>query len=344
MKKTLMGIGLSLSLVVAGCGNDEGSSDSSEETSGATEQASGSGEFDIGTAGSGGALFPMGTKMAQTITNNSDSLSSSAITSGGSIENIRQMISGEQGMAIASSEIAYFAYEGIDQYEGNQVEDLRSLFGSINQWALAITKEDSEINSIEDMAGGRIGVGAPGSGGENTARKILNSYGITYDDISEEYLSDSEMAEGLSDGMIDAFLLTNPLNSATLMDLSNTQDIQVLPVDEPSFYEEYSYFDVMDVPAGTYPGQDEPVPTPTNRIILVTMNDGTLSHDQVYEIMEILWENESSWVDAHAAVQADTSFDNALEGLTIPLHSGAVEYYESKGVDVPEELIPPEYN
>ncbi|MFB4159693.1 TAXI family TRAP transporter solute-binding subunit [Geomicrobium sp. JSM 1781026] len=334
MKKMLLSLGLGLSIVVAGCNGGDDSSDSSQA----------SGEFDIGTAGSGGALYPMGTAMAQTITSHSDSLSSSAITSGGSIENIRQMVDGEQGMAIASSEIAYFAYEGIDQYEGNQVDDLRSLFGSINQWALVITTQESQINSIEDMAGGRIGVGAPGSGGENTARKILGSYGITYEDISEEYLSDSEMAEGLSDGMIDAFLLTNPLNSATLMDLSNTEDIQLLPVDLPAFYDDYSYFEIMDVPADTYPGQVESISTPTNRIMLVTMNDGTLSHDQVYEILEVLWENESAWIDSHAAVKADTSFENALDGLTIPLHSGAVDYYESMGVDVPEELIPPEHN
>lgn len=322
--------------MLAACGSPE-----EEET---TENQAGSQtvEFDIGTAGTGGALYPMGTAMAQTITENSDEMAASAISTGGSVENIRQLVSGEQGVAIASSEMAYFAYNGEDQYEGNSVDDIRGLFGSINQWALAITRADSGITSISELDGKRVGVGAPGSGGENTARKILETYDVTYDDITEEYLSDGEMAEGLRDGTLDAFFITNPLNSATLMELSSSVDIQLLPVDEPSFYEEYPYFVQEEVPAETYPGQDTAVPTPINRILFVTMNDGQLSDEQVRDMLEILWDNQDGWIESHAAVAADTSFEEAIEGMTIPLHRGAVEYYESQGFEIPEELIPSE--
>ncbi|MGY4688511.1 TAXI family TRAP transporter solute-binding subunit [Salibacterium sp. K-3] len=332
---------LLLVIVIGACQSESGSSgeDNSNDSS---AQESQSVEFNIGTAGSGGALYPMGTAMAKVITDNSDNLSASAISTGGSVDNIRQLVDGEQGIGIGSTDLADYAYNGEDLYEGNQVEDLRTLFASINQWALAITRADSGINSIDELEGGRIGVGAPGSGGENTANKILGTYGITYDDITEEFLSDGEMAEGLQDGTLDAMIITNPLKSSTLLDLSNAEEIKLLPVDNEEFYEENPYFTKANVPAETYPGQDEAVPTPINRIIYMTMNDGQLNNNQIKEMLEILWDNQEPWIESHAAVEADTSFDTALDGMTVPLHSGAVEYYEEQGVEIPNELIPPE--
>lgn len=329
--------------VFAGC-QSQGTGDGQSEGGSNTGSDGGAGpiQFNIGTAGTGGALYPMGVAMAETINKHSDRFRASAISTNASVQNIRELNEGKQGMGIAQNEVAYFAYHGEDRYEGNPVTNLRGLFGTINSWVLIVVPADSDIQSVQDLKGKRVGVGAPGSGGEIAAQRILAYAGLSYDDVTEEFLSDGEMAEGLKDGMLDAMIITNPLKSATMTDLSSSMDIRIIPLDDEGFYETYPYYIKAEIPAGTYPGQNEPVPTGITRVLMMATSDGPFSKEDVTELMEIIWDNESEWIDSHAAVEADTSFDKALEGMTIPLHAGAVEFYRSRGVEVPEELIPPE--
>ncbi len=328
-------------VLIVGCqsqGQSEKGGEDTNHTGGKADEI----HFNIGTAGTGGALYPMGVAIAETINKHSDRFKASAISTNASVQNIRELSENKQGMGIAQNEVAYFAYHGEDRYEGNEVTSLRGLFGTINSWVLVIVPADSDIQSIADFEGKRIGVGAPGSGGEIAAQRILKYAGLTYDDVQEEFLSDGEMAEGLKDGMLDAMIITNPLNSATMQDLSTSMDIRIIPLEEASFYETYPYYVQAEIPAGTYPGQDEPVTTAITRVLMLADINGPFTKEDVTELLEIIWDNESEWLDSHAAVKADTSFENALEAMTIPLHEGAVEFYQSRGVEVPEELIPPE--
>ena len=175
----------------------------------------------IGTAGTAGALYPMGVAMAETINRHVPGFKASAEASSASLENLRNLSQGNVDWAISQNEVAYLAYNGQGKYKGRALTSLRSLFGTILSWAQIFTSAGSSINSVKDFKGKRIGVGAPGSGGERAAQKILQYYGLTYKDIKPEFMSNPEMVTALKDGSLDAFIITHPLKSAALLGLDH---------------------------------------------------------------------------------------------------------------------------
>ena len=293
----------------------------------------------IGTAGTAGALYPMGVAMAETINRHVPGFKASAEASSASLENIRNLGQGNVDWAISQNEVALLAYKGEGKYKGRPIKSLQSLFGTLLSWVQVFTTADSKINSVKDFKGKRIGVGAPGSGGERAAQKILSFYGLTYKDIKPEYMSNTEMVGALKDGTLDAFIITHPLKSAALLDLTTSFKVKMVPVGDDGFYKKFPFFTRREVPAGTYRNIDKAVPTPTSRIVMYTSTKAGLSVDQVYALLKGVWEFSGEWVNTHPAVKKYTSLSDAVKGLNVPLHPGAVKYYKEKGLDIPKALI-----
>ncbi len=293
----------------------------------------------IGTAGTAGALYPMGVAMAESINRHAGNIRASAEATGGSLENLRNLSTGELTWGISANEVAYHAFHGEGVYEGRAIDSLQSLFGTVVSWTQIFAAADSTLESVSDFAGKRIGVGPPGSAGEQTARRLLAHYGLDYSDIREEFMSNSEMVTALQDGMLDAFIITHPLRSAPLMDLTTSFDAKLISVEDSTFYEGYPFFEKSEIPSGTYRNMNEAAYTPTSRIVMYTSKASGLSDDQVYSMMRAIWDNANEWQDVHAAVKQTTTLEDALIGLDgIPLHPGALRFYEEEGFDIPESL------
>jgi len=194
-----------------------------------------------------------------------------------------------------------------------------------------ITLADTGIAQIEDLKGKRVGVGAPGSGTEVDARNILAAHGITYDDIDEDYLSYAESVEQLKNGTVDAVFQTSGLPNATIMDISTTHDVVIIPV-RPEMAEklskEISYYSSEIIPAGTYDNKED-VYTAAVQTILITRED--LSEDVVYDITKTLFENLDTMVATHNAAK-DIDISKYAVGMPIPLHPGAEKYFREIGV------------
>ena len=293
----------------------------------------------IATAGTAGALYPMGVAMAETINRHVPGFKASAEASSASLENIRNLGRGNVDWAISQNEVALLAYKGRGKYKGRPVKSLQSLFGTLLSWVQVFTKADSAINSIRDFKGKRIGVGAPGSGGERAAQKVLGFFGLGYKDIKPEYMSNTEMVAALKDGTLDAFIITHPLKSAALLDLTTSFKVKMVPVGDEGFYRKYPFFTRREVPAGTYRNIDKPVPIPTSRVVMYTSTKAGLTADQVYALLKGVWEYSSEWVNTHPAVKKYTKLADAVKGLNVPLHPGAVRYYREKGLQIPKALI-----
>lgn len=293
----------------------------------------------IGTAGTAGALYPMGVAMAETINRHVEGIRASAEATGGSVENMRLMPSGEMTWGISANELAYMAYNGEGAYEGHRVDALRSLFGTVQSWVQIFTAADSDLESVADFEGKRIGVGPAGSGGEQSAQMLLAHYGMTYDDVDEQFTTNADMIAALQDGQLDAFVITHPLRSAPLIDLTTSFDVKMIPVADDDFYEAYPFYAKSEVPSGSYEGVPDGVYTPTSRIVMYTSTASGLSDDQVYSMIRAIWENADEWQDVHAAVTNSTTLEAALDGLDgVPLHPGARRYYEEKGFEIPDSL------
>lgn len=293
----------------------------------------------IATAGTAGALYPMGVAMAETINAHGGAVKASAEASAASLENLRNLATGEVDWGISQNEMAWLAYNGQGKFAGHAIPGLRSLFGTIISWVQVFVPADSPVVSIDQLRGKRVGLGAPGSGGEQAARMVLESYGLTYHDLKAEFMGNVDMVGALKDGSLDAFFITHPLKSAPLLDLASSKQVRLLPVDLPAFYQKHPYYTKRMVPAGSYPGQTADVPTATSRVVMYTMADSRLGAAKVRALLEVLWKNSAQWTGVHPAVKRYTSLADALAGLAVPLHPGAVAFYRAQGMEVPARLV-----
>lgn len=241
-------------------------------------------------------------------------------------------------MGIAQTEVASFAYNGTGDYEGNAYPDIRAMYATINNCLQVFTLKGSGINSIADLEGKTVSMGSAGSGGEMAARAMLLAYGLDYTKVKAQFMGESDGAAALSDGKIDAMIATHPLNSAALTELTTSCDAVLIPVDSDEFYKMYPAYVPYTVPAGTYPNNDTDVVTPLARVIMCTSTNSGLTDDDVYEITKAIWENRDEWASSAKSVENQTTWENILVGIDIPLHPGTIRYLEEKGVTIPDNL------
>src|SRR6056297_2746185 len=226
----------------------------------------------IATGGTSGTYYPVGGAIAKVLNENIENMNASAQSTGASVTNTRLIYNQEVEMAILQNDIASYAVSGQNQFADNQVTNMSGIASLYPEVIQIIVRSDAGIESIEDLKGKSVAVGAPGSGVEANASQILEFFGLTYDDIDEDYLSFGEAASRLKDRQIDAAFLTAGLPTAAVMDVAATQDISLLNFsdsDIASLNESYPYLTGVTVPAGTYNGQDEEVTTVALKAILV---------------------------------------------------------------------------
>src|SRR5699024_6261577 len=179
------------------------------------------------------------------------------------------------------------------------------------------------------LRGKRVAVGDLNSGTEMNARALLQGHGITYDDLRIDYLGFSEAVDALRGGKIDAAILTSGLPNASILELEQGFDLQLVEIRKPmvdQITQDQDYFISGEIPAGTY-NNLEAVPTAVIVNALVVRKD--LSDADVYQLTKTFFENLSTLSNAHQAAK-DISLENAQNGLIAPLHPGAKQYYDEQ--------------
>lgn len=312
---------LVLSIFMVGCG---------EEDNGDVEDGSQSPDrVAIATGGTTGVYFPLGGAFANIISDNVDDVTANAESTGASVENINLLNDGDVDFAMVQNDISYYAYEGIEMFEEEDpVENLRGLATLYPETIQIVADAGAGIESVEDLEGKTVAVGAPGSGTEANARQILAAHGLTYDDITPDYLSFSEASDNLRDGNVDAAFVTAGTPTAAITDLSTQHDVVLLSLSQEMIDEiiaEYPYYAQVEIPAGTYRNQDEPVDVVAVMAMLTVRAE--LSEDLVYDITKALFENLEDLENAHAR-GGDVSLESALDGMSLELHPGTQRYFD----------------
>jgi len=284
------------------------------------------------TGGSSGAYFALGGAVSNLLNENLSYVNSSVESTGASAVNATKIAMGDAEIAFAMNNVVSFAYNGVESFsEKGEFNNLRGIAGLYPNHCQVVTLKKTGITQIEDLVGKSVGVGAPGSGTEVDARNILGIYGITYDDIDEDFLSYAESIEQLKNGTVDAAFLTSGLPNATIMDLATTHDVVIVPVRNEKvkeLAEKMPYYKAEVVPAGTYDNETD-VETAAVVSMLITRED--LDEQVVYDITKVLFGNLQSLVDTHS-VAKKIDVANYYEGMPIPLHPGAERYFKEIGV------------
>ena len=298
--------------VVAGCG------DSASEKK----------FLNIATGGTAGTYYPIGGAMAEILNNNIEGMNASAQSTGATVANINMLQEGSVDLAIVQNDIAYYAANGIEMFEGKKIDNLRGIASLYPETCQIITLDATGIKSIAELKGKRVAVGAMGSGAEANARQILEAYGITYDDIDEQFLSFSEAANALKDGNVDAAFLTAGYPTAAVQDIASQNPIRVLPVEADkadALIAKYPFYTKVVIPAGTYAGFEEDVPAISVMAMLVCTDK--IDEQMGYDITKALFSNLDRIKAAHAVGKFITK-ESVMEGMPITMNAGAEKYFK----------------
>jgi uncharacterized protein len=288
-------------------------------------------QISLATGGVAGVYFPLGGAMAEAWTAEIDGLTVTAESTGASVVNVRLIQGDEAELALVQNDIAFYAVNGDEMFEGD-AQGANMGFAMLYPEVIQIvTLADRDISTVDDLAGQRVAVGAPGSGTEANARQILGVHGITYDDISEQFLPFGEAVDALRDGSIDAAFLTAGIPTAAVIDLDATHDFALVSISQEraeEIAEQYPFYTPFTIPADTYGDLDEDVSTVTVQAMIVVSAD--LDDDLVENMLTVLFDDATlqTLCDTHVR-GCDVSLDTALDGMPIDLHPGAETFYNN---------------
>lgn len=293
----------------------------------------------IGTGGTGGVYYPYGGGVAEIWTKNVKGVKAVAEVTGASVENVKLCHKGETLFGEIMSDVAYQAYNGVDKFDKKPQKILGMFVMYPNVFHVVGMKADKLV-SVSDLKGKKVSVGAPGSGTEFMTDLVLQgALGIPYDSFNVFRLSFNENANGLKDGSIDVGIWCVAPPTSSIMDLSTTHDIDVIPFTEgelKKITEKYPFYSAYTLPANVYKGQDKEVLTPSVWNTFICNAD--LDVELVYSLTKTVFENQEYLIKIHPFAK-ETTPENAARHSVIPLHPGAIKYLKEKGVTVPDRLI-----
>lgn len=329
-------------LVAAACGGaatDQGPAGNGSGSGGETGgQQTVTYNLSIATGGTGGTYYPVGGALAEVWQNHIEGLTVTPQATGGSVENLRLLDAGEAELALAQNNTADYAYNGTSiDFEGNPITSFRAIGVVYPEIVQIFSRPD--IERIEDLKGKRVAVGPPGSGTEASAREIFEFYGLNHVpgegkevNIEPHYLTVAESGDAFRDGHVDAVFVVLSAPGAVIQDVAAQHEIRLHSITgEPleRIREKYPFYAPIEVPAGTYPNQDEPFYSVSLQATLFARED--LDEELVYQLTKVLYEHADEIAQRHDKGN-DIKLERALDGVTVPVHPGAERYYREKGL------------
>ncbi|MCX2720897.1 TAXI family TRAP transporter solute-binding subunit [Roseibium salinum] len=283
-------------------------------------------ELRIGTASLGGAYYPMGQALANSINNFAEGYTMLPIVTGGGAENPRLIASGEVDVAIAPASLAFFAHEGRTPYpEALPISGLGILHSSVLHM---VTLPGSGIKSVTDLRGRTVAVGPAGGGTLNILNDLLSMYDMTMEDITPSFLSYADGFSQLADGSVDASFALAGFPTSAVVQAAATNDLEFIELSDENMAElkaRFPYYGGVVVPADVY-GTDAPVSVISSANLLIAPAD--MDEDLAFTLTQAVYDHMDALI-AENALAASIEPEASLD-LPIPLHPGAARYFANR--------------
>jgi TRAP transporter TAXI family solute receptor len=286
----------------------------------------------------GGTFQYFSNGISSRLSKNIEDVELSNTASAGSLENLRRVNSGEADFGISYSGDVYLASKGRltkDTKEYTDVQCLAYLYGAP---AHMVVLAESGINSIADLEGKRVAVGGAGSGAATAAQRYFTSLGL-WDKMKVEYLGYSDAAAAMGDKMIDGFWVFAGFPNSSVIQAAASNPIKLLPLveagEKSGFFEEYPFYTLVTIPAGTYSGVDTPIASFQDSALWIAGKH--VKADFVYTALGDIFSKEglAYMVKVKSTAKA-MSVEGALNGIVTPVHPGAARYWTEHGLTLTE--------
>ena len=291
----------------------------------------------IGTGGVTGVYYPTGGAISRIVNKKSKiyHLKVTVESTGGSVFNINAVCKGDLDFGIAQSDRQYQAVKGMKEWKGHPQKKLRSIFTIHPESVTLIATDASGIYSLKDLKGKRVAIGNPGSGQLGNSRDALWLAGLDEKkDIKAEYIKAVEAAEALQDERVDAYFYTVGHPNGSIKEATAGRiKVHIVPIPDVSpLTKKFPYYAKSFIPKKFYPNltnKEDMIPTFGVKATFVTSSD--VPTNVVYAITKEVFDNFQSFKKLHPAYAVLTK-ENMLQGMSAPLHPGAVKYYKESGL------------
>lgn len=289
----------------------------------------------IGTGGVTGVYYPTGGAICRLVNKNrkEHGIRCSAESTGGSIYNINTIKAGELEFGVAQSDWQYHAYNGTSKFEeAGAFENLRAVFSVHAEPVTVIARDDAGVNNISDIKGKRMNIGNPGSGTRGTWEVLEGALGWERSDLAmAAEMKSAETGAAVCDGKIDAyFWLVGHPSALTQESLASCAAhlVNVTGPEIDKLIADNSYYRSATIPAGMY-NNEEDISTFGVGATFVTSAD--VPEEVVYVVVKAVFENFDQFKKLHPAFANLKPEEMIRDGLSAPLHAGAIKYYKEQG-------------
>lgn len=286
----------------------------------------------IATGGTGGTYYVIGGGMGKVIEKYVPEIKVSVESTAASTENCRLVASKQVKFAIVMPDSAFFAYNGGREFGEKKYPNIRGVMAGHTSTMHFMVRSKSGIKSFVDLKGKRIALAAPGSPSAFIAEAALEAYGLTKKDYKPTLLTYAEQADALRDNTIDMACIFAGVPASSALDISTTHDVTFLSVGKEEMkkvIQKHPYWTAGLIKAGTYKGQTMDIPTFDSPAMLITSDD--VEADIVYAITKAILDHTPELKAIHPQ-GAEWDLADAVEGVAIPFHPGAVKFLTEKGV------------
>lgn len=289
----------------------------------------------IGTGGTGGVYYPLGGAIANVLSKNLPNVQATAEVTGGSVDNLKLIGSGQSELGFTMADAALDAYKGEDKFKSGKIP-LQALLVVYPNRMHVVTIEGTGINTMADLKGKRVSTGSPGSATEVMAFRVIEAAGLDKDkDMKRERLGVAESVNAIKDGKIDAFFWVGGVPTASVTDLAATPGVKMKLIDHADLVDKMNakygkLYSAGTIKAGTYPGYDKDNKNTEVWNIIVTGNK--MSDDDAYKIVKTLVEKKADIVAVHKEALSFTLDNQIQERSPIPFHPGALKYFKEQGI------------
>lgn len=289
----------------------------------------------IATGGMGGVYFVMGGGISSILTKYAGVEASAEVTAA-SVDNCKLIAAKKSDMGLIMADTGYDAYKGLGNFKGKPLP-LKTLTVLYPNLMHVVTVDGKGIKKVADLKGKRVSTGAPGSGTEVKALRVLEAAGINPNkDIKKDRLGAGESGGALKDGKIDAYFWDGGVPTSSVLDLAASPGVKMMLLSHddliPKMTEKYGpvYYKSI-IPKKVYTGieYDTGVAAVGNLLMCNQDMDDKLAYDIVKTIFEHLKEL--------VAIHKEALNINLKEGggnTAVPYHKGAAKYFKEKGINV----------
>ncbi len=292
----------------------------------------------IGTGGITGVYYPTGGAIAKMVNNKRSEygIRATVESTGGSVFNVNAVMSGDLEFGVVQSDRQYQAIHGMAEWEGNKQEDLRAVFSIHPESVTLAAAVDAEIKSIMELKGKRVNIGNPGSGQRQNSIDALEAAGIDFEkDLVAEQVKAAEAPGLLQDGRIDAFFYTVGHPSGAFKEATaGRRKVRFVEVAGPgidAMIKAKPYYAKSYVPLEYYPGAVNEDNVKTFGVMATFVTSAKVPDNVVYAITKEVFDNFEDFKKLHPAYAVLTK-EGMLEGLSAPIHPGAMKYYKEVGL------------